>query len=295
MSSGDPQPVQQVGAFIESSPYRRFEGQRTTSWGAVLAVAVESARSVMGLGLKARSKILPFGLVGWAYLQALPTVILILGNSSQQNESEDISLVPLWLMLSMGFQFFLFAALAAPQVLTHDRATGMLGMYFSTPLSRQSYVLAKSIALTSLLSAFVLVPPLLAVVALAVRGYAAGAVASALVRTLVVGLTVAVVLSGVALAVSSFTNRRASASVAFLGLTLGSLIPLAFVALAARSTDVFVLLNVVGALFGFGALVGGGSTTVMFDMGAAAPVIGVLLWTAAGYGSFWARYRELQV
>ena len=59
----------------------------------------------------------------------------------------------------------IFVALVAPEVLCTDRRTGMLGVYLSSPLDRDSYLAAKAAAIVGVLSLVCLGPPLLMLIA----------------------------------------------------------------------------------------------------------------------------------
>jgi ABC-2 type transport system permease protein len=112
-----------------------------------------------------------------------------------------------------------FAALVAPESLCPDRRSGMLGLYLASPLTRDTYLLAKALAVGGLLAVTTIGPPLLLLVANTLQGLGPdgpGDLLLVLVRVLAAGTVLAAFFTGLTLVASSFTDRRAVASAAII-------------------------------------------------------------------------------
>ncbi len=113
----------------------------------------------------------------------------------------------------------IFAAFVAPEALCPDRRTGLLGLYLASPLSRDSYLVSKIIAVLGLLAIVTLGPPLLMLLAFVLQGLGPSGVLgvlSVLGRILLAGALVAGVYAGVSLGLSSLSDRKAFAAGAVL-------------------------------------------------------------------------------
>jgi ABC-type transport system involved in multi-copper enzyme maturation permease subunit len=121
----------------------------------------------------------------------------------------------------------IFTSFVAPEVLCTDRRTGMLGLYLASPLDRNTYLLSKAGAVASVLAVVTTGPQLLMLVAYAVIGDGPGGPVDYVVlvlRILASGLMVSALYTGLSLAVSSFTSRRAAASATIILMLLTSAI-----------------------------------------------------------------------
>ncbi len=211
MSTVDREP----GARIVDRGYRRYDGPRAGMPGAFRALVVHSMQRALGLRRPATQKILPGIAVVIAYVPAI--VFVGLSVLIQDTLLSNQNLVPTY---SEYYSFIsaaivVFAAFVAPELLCTDRRTGMLGLYLASPLTRNSYLAAKAVAVVALLAVVTLGPPLLMLVAFTLIGQGPdGPVA--LVRLfgeiLLGGAVVALLQASLSLAVSSTTTRKAAAS-----------------------------------------------------------------------------------
>ena len=138
-----------------------------------------------------------------------------------------------------------FSAFVAPELLCTDRRTGMLGLYLASPLTRNSYLAAKAVAVVALLAVVTLGPPLLMLVAFTLIGRGPDGPA-ALLRLFgemaLGGLVVALLQASLSLAVSSTTTRKAVASAGvILGLLANAVVADALVNGAGARPELFVL------------------------------------------------------
>ena len=199
--------------------YRRYEGPRLGRRGAISAIVGAGLRAVFGLGRSGRSKILPWGAVILAVLPAVVAIAIrvLAGDIIELYNYQNY----LW---EIGGLLPIFLAAQAPELTVNDMRQRILPLYFSRPISRLDYVVAKLGALTIGLLALTLLPVLLLFLG---RVLAAEDVVGALgdeigflPGILGNGLLHAVVLASIGLAISSLSGRRAYAAAAILAIFL---------------------------------------------------------------------------
>ena len=211
-------------ATILDRGYRRYEGERSGVFGAIRSVTWHSIRSVLGLGRSARHKIFPVISILIAYLPALVFVgiaallpVDLVAEGALPSYADYVGFI--------GLAIVLFCGLVAPEVLVRDRRDGMLGLYLSTPLRRDTYLVAKGAAVMATLTMVTLGPPLLLLIAYTIEGSGPGGLGDWLVlfvRIVVSGIAISAVFAAVSLAAASLTDRRAFASVGVILLLIGS-------------------------------------------------------------------------
>jgi len=283
-------------ATILDRGYRTYEGPRSGVMGAVSSVTWHSIRSVLGIGRSARHKIFPVAAVLIAYLPALVFVgiaallpVDLVGEGALPNYADYVGFI--------GLVIVLFCGLVAPEVLVSDRRDGMLGLYLSTPLRRDTYLIAKVAAVMATLMLVTLGPPLLLLVAYTFEGSGPGGFGDWMVlflRMVASGVAISAVFAAVSLAAASLTDRRAFASVGVIILLIGSAsVTSALIEGADMSTDlrVFNLLVVpfelVQRIYGYPGSFPEMTTVVIVGANAA--------WVAIGAMVVWLRYRRLAV
>jgi ABC-2 type transport system permease protein len=119
-----------------------------------------------------------------------------------------------------------FVALVAPEVLCTDRRSGMLGVYLSSPLDRDTYLLAKAGAIVGVVSLVCLGPPLLMLVANVLQSQGPegwGDIVLTLLRVLGAGVALSLLYTGVTMGVASMTDRKSVASAGIILLFLVSI------------------------------------------------------------------------
>ncbi len=134
--------------------YRSYEGVRLGRPHAVLSLYFTSLRGVFGFGRHTSSKILPFAL---AIIALLPAVIQL--GVVAMAETIDFDLIsPGDYYEFVQWPLVLFVAVVAPELVGRDQRNRVLPLYFSRPLLRDDYVLAKMAALSTALLIMALVP-----------------------------------------------------------------------------------------------------------------------------------------
>lgn len=220
-------------AHVFGLGYRRYEGSRLRPAAAVVALALFTLRRVLGVGRGGRHKVLPAITLVIAYLPALLSVafsVILEGLAVDDLISYGDY------MFIIGTALALFAALIAPEALGPDRRSGMLGLYLAGPLDRSRYLVAKWAGVLAGMLLITVGPLLFMLLAFVLAGFgpSAGEVPGLLLRIVAAGMATALLYTSLALAVSSFTARRAAAAV---GIVLLLFVPSTVVRAAIESAD----------------------------------------------------------
>ncbi len=210
-------------AQIFDRGYRSYSGVRTGVPGAIKTVISQSVRSVLGLGRSARHKVIPVVVILMTYVPA----IVFVGLAALLPDEIGDGFLPTYAEY-YGFiitALFLFAAFVAPELLCTDRRSGMLGVYLSSPLDRTTYLLAKLLAVMTILALVTIGPPLLLLIALSLEGSGPEGWINffeTLGRIVLAGFMVSLFFSALSMAVSATTDRKGAATATTLGLLVGS-------------------------------------------------------------------------
>ncbi|MDP9006701.1 MAG: ABC transporter permease [Actinomycetota bacterium] len=202
-------------ARILDRSYRRYEGERRGVAGAVRSLAWHSALRALGLRRSLWAKLLPLLSVGIAYVPAM--VFVGIAALLPEQLVDATGLLPGYADY-YGFvtaAIVIFVALVGPEVLCPDRRHRTLGLYLASPLTRDTYLAAKVLAVVPVLAMVTLGPPLLLLVGLTFAGAGPAGVGEFLLvlgRIVASGLVISAAYTAVSLAAASLTERRAVAS-----------------------------------------------------------------------------------
>jgi ABC-2 type transport system permease protein len=199
---------------IHDLGYQRYAGDRYGRAAIVRTLAGYSLRSAFGLGRGARAKIVPIGVFTLMCLPALVNAVLVARGGSRAFPYDTYS----YPVRVVGMIIFLAAQ--APELVSRDLRHRVLPLYFARPLRPADYPLAKLAALITASLIVLDVPVLLLYVSTIVGVHGPGAVwhqTVLLLPGLAVGLLWSVVLATIALAIASFSGRRAIATGAVAG------------------------------------------------------------------------------
>lgn len=200
-------------ARILDQGYRPYDGVRRGPAGAVRSLAWHSTLRALGLRRTFWAKLLPLASVAIAYL---PAAVFVGVAALLPGEIEN-EVLPTYAEY-YGFisaAIILFVAAVGPEVLCPDRRSGVLGLYLASPLTRDSYLVAKVLAVLPVLATVTLGPPLLLLVGLTLADSGPeglGDFLLLLLRVAAAGLAVAGAYTALSLAAASLTERRAVAS-----------------------------------------------------------------------------------
>ncbi|URN16911.1 MULTISPECIES: ABC transporter permease [Streptomyces] len=284
---------------IHDIGYRAYEGPRLGRAYARRSLYVQSLRGAYGLGRSARSKVLPVLLFGVMCVPALIVVAIAITMKSR-SLSVDYTSYPIFMQLVIA----LYVASQAPQSVSRDLRFRSVPLYFSRPIERVDYVLAKYGAMASAL--FVLTAsPLLVLYAGSLlakmdfadqtEDFAQGMVSVALMSLL---------FGGVGLVLAALTPRRGfgvAAVIAVLSVSYGAVTTVQAIAWGTGNPDAVVWLG----LFSPTTLVDGvqtaflgASTSFPGGEGPGAAVgavylLVVLALVAGSYAVLMRRYRKV--
>ncbi len=214
---------QVAGARIIDRGYQHYDGARLGLTHATRVMTWAAIKRALGIRRPFRHKILPWLLLlvsfgPAAFLLAFRVFVpTALGNNLPSYDSIYNRLTAVYL---------LFAGLAAPDLLCADRRERVLSLYFAAPITRLRYVASQYAGLVCLLLLMTLVPMLVLFAGNALLANSAWDYlrqhTDDLWHIMLSGALTAVYFSALAVAVASFTDRRAYATGTYVGLLLVS-------------------------------------------------------------------------
>lgn len=283
-------------ARILDRGYRRYDGARRGTRGAVASLARQSVLRALGLRRTFWAKVFPLLSAVIAYL---PATVFVGVAALFPDELLDPDAVLPGYGEYYGFitaAIVIFVALVGPEVLCPDRRDGMLGLYLASPLTRDTYLVAKALAVVPVLAIVTVGPPLLLLVG---RTFAdagpdgIGELLVVLVRIVVSGLAISAAYAAISLAAASLTDRRAVASAGVILLLLVSSVATG-VLVDLGANDRLLLLNLFLLPFELVQRIYGEAGSQP-QLSTVELLLANIAWTAAAAVLLRERYRRLQV
>ncbi|HEY2577436.1 MAG TPA: ABC transporter permease subunit [Streptosporangiaceae bacterium] len=193
---------------IHDRGYRRYEGPRLGRVQIIRALLWHSFRSAFGIGRGAKAKILPVIAVVAICLPAIINAVAVANGGSQVVGYESYLFALRVIVLTV------FVAVQAPEMVSRDLRSRVLPLYFSRPMRRGDYPLAKYLAFTAACVILVDLPLVLLYLGTIASSKSGGIWPNTrgLLGGLAIGLMWAVLVSAIALALASLTGRRAYAT-----------------------------------------------------------------------------------
>lgn len=233
---------------LHEQGYRRYEGARHGVGGAVTSTIRHTLRHMLGLRRRARSKLLPWGIIAVSYLPAIGFVAAtLLLPATLRDVVGQVMPGPEAYLGGIIFLVYLAAAIAGPSALCRDRRSGALALYLASPLSRDTYLAAKAAATVGFVAAVTVVPPLIYVLGTVIIGAGpdgALAVVTTVARAVGSGVALALLFGALSLAAASLSDRTgAAAGIIVLYVVISGAVVAATV-FALDAPDVLVLLDV---------------------------------------------------
>jgi len=188
---------------IHNIGYRHYDGPRLGRAYARRSLFSQSLRGAYGLGRSAKSKVLPMLLF---VVMCVPALIMVAVAVATKLKDLPVDYTRYAILLQAVVALYL--ASQAPQSVSRDLRFKSVPLYFSRPIERGDYVLAKYAAMTSALFALTAAPLIVLYVgallakldfAEQTKGFAQGLVSVALLSLL---------FAGIGLVVSAVTPRR---------------------------------------------------------------------------------------
>ncbi len=216
-------PTPAAGGVIHDIGYQRYTGPRLGRGYATRSLYAHGLRSAFGLGRSAAAKIFP-----WGVLALLVMIAVVFAAIRAQT---GLVVMPSWqfpasLVGGLFFWVLLFCAVAAPELVSRDLRSGVLPLYFSRPISRSDYPLAKFAALVSAVFLLLLAPLLVLFLGGAFGSADVSLVGDEVIefsKGVLMAAIVALLYGSLSLLISSLSGRRAVASALTVGLILFTL------------------------------------------------------------------------
>jgi ABC-2 type transport system permease protein len=130
------------GGVIHDIGYQRYTGPRLGRRHIMASLYLHSLRTAFGLGRSVKAKIFPGIVIGLAFAVAVVAVAI-------RTQTDEVALGYLQYAEVMGILVLLFLAVVAPELVCRDLRARVLPLYFSRPLRRTDYALAKLAAMIS--------------------------------------------------------------------------------------------------------------------------------------------------
>jgi ABC-2 type transport system permease protein len=290
-------------ARIYDRGYRRYEGERLGQAAAIRSLWRHTVQRVMGLRRSARHKILPFLSVIIAYLPAVAFIgILALLPKDINQGRGPASLVPTYWQYYgyVSAAIIVFVVFSAPEALCPDRRNRSLSLYLASPLNRDTYLLAKALAVASVVLFVTLGPLLLLLIGYILQNngpHGPLGVLEQLGRIVGAGVAIAVFYTAFSLAIASLTDRR--------GLATGGSLIVVFITHVAAGALAFgfglskavLMVSLLVAPLELGARILGAPASGIAADGVSTWVVaaGCAGWTILFSGLVYLRYSALQV
>jgi ABC-2 type transport system permease protein len=209
--------MSEQSSVIYDIGYQRYDGPRLGRRSAVASLYFHGLRGVFGLGRPAKSKVLPWLVVA---IMFIPVIVLIAVMSRTGTQVERYDFYPFQLQAVLA----VFLAAQAPELLSRDQRYQVLPLYFSRPIRRSDYALAKLAAMVTAIFALIALPLLV---------YWLGSIATIThhpgevrhqTAQFALGIANAafhaILLGALGVAIAAFARRRAFATAAIIGVYL---------------------------------------------------------------------------
>lgn len=188
---------------IHDIGYRRYEGQRLGRGYAVRSLYVQSLRNAFGLGRTAKSKVLPITLFA---VMLLPAAIID-AVTILQGTGEQLFPYTRYVIFTQAI-VAIFVAAQAPALFSRDQRFRTVSLYFSRPLTRLDYVVAKFGALATALLILTTAPLLVLYAGGLLAKLPFGTQTKNFLLAFVGAVIFSLVLAGIGGLLASLTKRR---------------------------------------------------------------------------------------
>lgn len=197
------------GSVIHDIGYKPYTGPRLGRGHILRSLYWFSLRSAFGFGRGARARIIP--LAAFAVMM-LPAAVSIYKVASLGG---GLPIPYTHYAYNTSLLVILFVAVSAPELVSRDLRHHTLPLYFSRPLRRPDYPLAKLLAMATAIVLFEAIPVLamyLGTIASSTTGSGVWSQTKDLVPGLLVALAYGIVFAPLTLLIASTTGRRAMAT-----------------------------------------------------------------------------------
>ncbi|MFH8258120.1 ABC transporter permease [Streptomyces roseolus] len=284
---------------IHNIGYRSYDGPRLGRSYVRRSLFSQSLRGAYGLGRSAKSKVLPMLLAG---VMCAPALIIVA--IAVYTKSEKLAMEYTQYAVYLQLVIAVYLASQAPQSVSRDLRFRTVPLYFSRPIERVDYVLAKYGAMASALFVLTAVPLVIMWIGSMLAKMDFAEQAKMFGQGLVSVALLSVLFGGIGLVMAALTPRRGfgvAAVIAVLTISYGAVSTLQGISYATENTDAIAWLGLfspltliiglqnafLGAPASFpGEVPVGAGTGVVY-------LVVVLGLIAACYGILMARYRKV--
>ena len=188
---------------IHDIGYRHYDGERRGRAAIRRAMFAESARGAYGLGRAGRTKVMPALLLAAICLPALiSTVVATVTGADELPIAYGAYVLNLQVLVSV------YLAAQAPVSVSRDLRFGVMSLYFSRPMERVDYVVAKYAALVTAVFALMALPLTILLAGALLAEMPLGEQLPDYLRAMAGAFLLALVLAGLGLVIASVTPRR---------------------------------------------------------------------------------------
>ena len=188
---------------IHDIGYRHYDGERGGRPAIRRAMYVESAKGAYGLGRAGRTKVMPALLLAAICLPALiSTVVATVTGADELPIPYGAYVLNLQVLVSV------YVAAQAPVSVSRDLRFGVMSLYFSRPMERVDYVLAKYAALATAVFVLMALPLTILLAGALLAELPLGEQLPDYLRAVGGAAVLALVLAGIGLLIAAITPRR---------------------------------------------------------------------------------------
>ena len=196
---------------IHDLGYQHYDGPRLGRAAIIRALYWHSLRSAFGIGRGAKAKIVPILAFG---IMCLPAIANAVAVATPPGHARIVD-YDTYTYALRTLVMLIFVAAQAPELVSRDLRSHVLPLYYSRPLRRLDYPLAKYAAFTAACLLLVEIPLIILYLG-TIISVGGGSAVWDQTRALIPGLGVAalwaVLLAAIGLLLASFTGRRAYAT-----------------------------------------------------------------------------------
>jgi len=225
VTSNSPVVVAAPTGSIYDLGYRHYEGARRGRVWAMWSLYAESLRGIWGFGRPMSAKAIPLILAGLYSIYALIQLAFSSVFANMRAQGEEVTLVTyadyftaMWIFL------FFFCVAQAPEVVCRDQRYSVLPLYFTRALGRVEYAAARLASLATAIFIVLMIPNIALFIGdILMKTDTFTAIGDEVPKALPsipASVLIALGLSAISLALSSFTPRRAYAAIGIVAYVL---------------------------------------------------------------------------
>jgi ABC-2 type transport system permease protein len=188
---------------IHDIGYQHYDGARLGRKYITRSLYLDSALGAYGLGRSAKSKIVPMLLFAVMCVPAFIIAVIAAVTDADELPADYTSY-----LLNVQVLVAIYVASQAPASVSRDLRFRVVSLYFSRPLRRIDYVLAKYAALATALFLFIATPLTIMFVGALLAKLPIEEQVPDYLRSMTGGLVAALVLAGIGLVIAAVTPRR---------------------------------------------------------------------------------------